>query len=126
VTSPPHGSPRRLNDRHRLEEYAVTVNPDGSYLLDAAAIAAYVGIAERGLLDLVAKGRIPHYWTDEQTVRFRRSEVDAWLAEQENDPVEDLLRRTRDDRGLPRTVTDPEVIERVAAIIVAASRARRP
>jgi excisionase family DNA binding protein len=103
-----------------MSKESAPVVDDG--LLDAAAIAAYVGIADRYLTDLVAKRKIPHYRIGERTVRFRRSEVDAWLAEQKVDPVRDLLRRTRGDRGLPRTVTDPEVVERVAAIIASKSR----
>lgn len=35
------------------------------------------------------------------------------------DAVAELIRRTRTDRGLPPTVTDPAVIDRVAAIVAA-------
>ena len=91
-------------------------------LLDAESIAAYVGLAERHLSDLVAKRRIPHYRIGVRTVRFRRSEVDAWLGEHRVDPVEDLLRRTVDDRGLTRSVADPEVVDRVAAIVSCKTR----
>lgn len=33
--------------------------------------------------------------------------------------VSNLIRRTRTDRGLPRTITDPAIIAKVAALVAA-------
>lgn len=53
----------------------------GEPLLDVAGTAAYLGMTEKGIRRRVQERTIPYYKVG-RLLRFRRSELDAWLAEQ--------------------------------------------
>ncbi len=87
-----------------------------SEMLDHGGAAAYLGISERLLTDLVGKREVPFYKYGHRTNRFDRSELDEWKQSRRIAPVDELLHRTRMNRGLPAVVEDSAVVERVATI----------
>jgi excisionase family DNA binding protein len=53
----------------------------GEPLLDVDGAAAYLGMTEKGIRRRVQERTIPYYKVG-RLLRFRRSELDAWLSEQ--------------------------------------------
>ena len=51
-------------------------------LVDHKPVRALIGIkSQRAFWDAVHRGGIPHYRINARVIRFRLSEVEAWLAE---------------------------------------------
>ena len=54
------------------------------FLMDTAALAAYLGVSERTIANWRAESRDqsgPRFYRIGALVRYRKSDVDAWLAE---------------------------------------------
>lgn len=48
-------------------------------LMTVREVASYLQMDERYLYRLVASGAIPHYRVAARTIRFKRSEIEAWM-----------------------------------------------
>jgi len=67
-------------------------------------LAAQVGVSVQTLYDLRSQGRGPRGFRVGRELRFRVSEIDAWLTQMEADDAE---RHPRARRASPRSVSPP-------------------
>jgi predicted DNA-binding transcriptional regulator AlpA len=58
----------------------LSAQPDNE-LVDWKPIAARLGLRERAFGRLVKEAGLPHYVINARVIRFRWSDVEAWLAE---------------------------------------------
>lgn len=61
-------------------------------LLTAAEVAELLGFSAATILDWAEAGKLPHFKINGRALRFRESEVEAWLEQQRRRPELSLTR----------------------------------
>lgn len=56
------------------------------HLMHVREVAAYLGMAPASIYHLVSEGRIPCIHLSARCLRFRRSDIDAWIAAKGTNP----------------------------------------
>jgi excisionase family DNA binding protein len=65
----------------------------GDHLINVREVAEYIGMAVGSVYHLVSEGRIPCIHLSARCLRFRRSDIDAWINAKANDPAAPTLRK---------------------------------
>ena len=98
----------------------MAVQTDGATWLTVAQLSARLGLERTTLRDWRTRriGPTPTYFSS-RSVRYALADVERWEAEQHREAIRRQVAESRARQGLPPTVTDPEVLDRVAGMVAA-------
>ncbi len=85
--------------------------------VSSAEAAKLLGLARGTLPAWRSKGEGPAFYRFGRSIRYRRSELEAWAADRRREAIRAQVAETRARDGLPRHVEDPAVLDRVAAMV---------
>jgi excisionase family DNA binding protein len=92
---------RVINERLEPQEERSHVENSPSGYLNVQNIANYLGIRTSTLYSMVEKKRVPHYRIGRQ-IRFKKTEIDAWMAGQREAAVDVKMEATKVIRSLQK------------------------